>query len=335
MNLKQCIEQLMRKQDLTAEQCEGIVSEIIKEDANLLQVAALLVLLRAKPETPTEILGIVRGLKQAMKKISVPFKVLDIVGTGGDGSNTINISTGAAILAASCGIKVAKHGNRAVSSLCGAADVLEEVGIDLDISPEKVSETIAEIGIGFCFAPNFNPALLQLRSIRKQLNVPTTFNLIGPLLNPAQASHYLLGVYDEKLLNIYAEVLFQLGTDRSLIVHGHGLDELSCVGPAEAIEITRTGKRRITIDPQQLGLARCTVQDLKGGTPTVNAHLLKETFSGKPGPIADTLALNCAAALWIYGLYPSIAEALPVAQENLRNGAALKLLEQWVSLSRK
>lgn len=333
MILRECILRLMQKQNLTAEDCRQAINEIIIEDANLLQIAAFLVLLRAKPETPTEIVGIVQALREKMHHVPVQGKLMDIVGTGGDNAKTINISTGAAILAASCGVKIAKHGNRAVSSLCGSADVLEELGIDLELSAENVAASIRDVGIGFCYSPNFNPAMQQLRTLRRQLNVPTTFNLIGPLLNPAQATHYLLGVYNEELLTILPEVLQQLGVEHALVVHGDGLDEISCVGPVKAVEVTRDNIRHMVIDPKEFGFSYCWREDLQGGTAHVNAALLRQAFEGKSGPISETLILNCATALWIYGMHPSIAAALSHARENLHNGAALKLLQRWIEVS--
>lgn len=325
----------MAKQNLSADDCQKAINHIVIEDANLLQIAAFLVLLRSKPETPTEIVGIVQALREKMNHIPVQGKLMDIVGTGGDNAGTINISTGAAILAASCGIKIAKHGNRAVSSLCGSADVLEQLGINLDLTAENIAACIRDVGIGFCYSPNFNPAMQQLRTLRRQLNVPTTFNLIGPLLNPARATHYLLGVYNEKLLEILPEVLVQLGVEHALIVHGEGLDEISCVGPVSAIEVTQEKINRFVIDPKDYGFSYCKIEDLKGGSASVNADILTEVMQGKPGPITDTLILNCAAALWIYGMYPSIAAALPHARENLNNGTAFKLLQRWVDITQR
>lgn len=333
MILKRCIEKLMQKQNLTTEECQQVINEIIVEDANVLQIAAFLVLLRAKPETPTEIVGIVKALRKKMIRFPMPYKLIDIVGTGGDSAKTINISTGAAILTASCGAKVAKVGNRASTSLCGAADVLEQLGLSLEMSGEKITAGIDQLGIGFFFYPNFNPALQYIRPLRRQLNVPTTFNLIGPLLHPAQTTHYLYGVYDEKVLEVIAEVTYLLGVEHALIIHGNSLDEISCIGPTKAIEVTPEGMKQLIIDPVQLGFAKCKLEDIQGGTPQLNAKLLLDAFSGKPGAIADALILNAAAALWVYGMYGSIEEALPKAKENLTNGSAFKLLERWIAFS--
>jgi anthranilate phosphoribosyltransferase len=333
MILKKCIEKLMHKQNLSSEECKQVINEIIIEDTNVLQIAAFLVLLRAKPETPDEIVGIVKTLREIMTRVPIMDKLIDIVGTGGDSAKTINISTGSAILAASCGAKVAKSGNRASTSQCGAADVLEQLGISLAISGEKIAAGIDQFGIGFFFSPNFNPAMQYLRNLRKQLNVPTTFNLIGPLLHPAQATHYLYGVYDEKLLEVIAEVTYRLGVERALIVHGNGLDEISCLGLTKAIEVTQNGIKKLIIDPVQLGFNICHLADIQGGTAELNAKLLLDALSGKSSAIADTLILNAAVALWVYGMYPSITDAIPHIKENISNGNALKLLKRWVEYS--
>ncbi len=333
MILKNSIEKLMRRQNLDGITCQQVLHAMLAADADPLQTAAFLVLLRAKTETVEELVGILSALKQHMVPVLTPHRVLDIVGTGGDGANSINISTGSAILAASCGIKVAKHGNRAVSSLTGTADVLEALGIAIDLSPEKVSTCINEVGIGFCYFQNFHPAALKLRSLGKQLKVPTALNFLGTLLNPTNPAHYLLGVFDQALLPVIAETLQQMGTERSVIVHGCGLDEISCAGPAEMIHVTRTEIEKSTITPEMYGLPRCTVADLRGGDATVNAQILLATFAGKRGAIADTLILNVAVALYLYGLYPSIAEGVAHAKESLYSGAALRLLKQWKDVS--
>ena len=198
---------------------------------------ALLVLLSSKPETTEELKGMLLALQHKMKPVQTSHRVLDIVGTGGDGVGTVNISTGSAILAASCGVKIAKHGNRAVSSQSGSADVLEALGVNIQLSPESVSACIDKLGIGFCFAPNFHPAMAKFRSIRQKLGVPSTFNLMGPLLNPARASHFLLGVSSERLLPLMADLLAQLGVGKSMVVYGNGLDEMSSLGKANLIEV--------------------------------------------------------------------------------------------------
>ncbi|MEN9450866.1 MAG: Anthranilate phosphoribosyltransferase [Pseudomonadota bacterium] len=333
MLLKSSIEKLMRGEDLQSYVCQQVVDEILCPTINPLQIAAFLVLLRAKNETADELSAIVKVLRNRMVVVPTEHTVLDIVGTGGDASNTINISTGSAILAASCGIKVAKHGNRSVSSLTGSADVLEALGVNIQLTPDQVSKSIDQIGIGFCYSPNFHPMTQALRLFRKTLNVPTTFNILGPLLNPANAAHIILGVLDEALLSIMSDVLIQTGGVRSVVVHSMGLDEISCVGPTKIIEVSNQEKHEYLIDPLQFGLQRCTISDLRGGDAKINARLLLDAFKGKHGPIADTLILNTAVALYIYGLYPSISEALLHARDNLYSGAGLRLLNNWIAFS--
>lgn len=333
MILKSSIEKLMRGEDLKSITCQQALDEMLDPTINPLQIAAFLVLLRAKHETANELSAIIKALRDKMIVVPTSHAVLDIVGTGGDGLNTINISTGSAILAASCGIKVAKHGNRSVSSLTGSADVLEALDVNIQLTPDQISKSIAEIGIGFCYSPNFHPITQALRHFRKELNVPTTFNILGPLLNPANAAHIILGVFDEALLPIMADVLIQTGSDRSVVVHGMGLDEISCAGSARIIEVNGKEKIEYRIDPLEFGLARCNIADLRGGDAKINAQLLLDTFKGKRGPIADTFILNTAVALYIYGLYPSIAESLSHASDNLYSGAALTLLNNWIELS--
>jgi anthranilate phosphoribosyltransferase len=359
MILKNSINQLLRGEDLEATVCHQVMDAMLEQDANPLQTAAFLVLLRAKMETAEELAALVSALKKRMLPVPVTGKVLgsevlgskvlankvlankvlDIVGTGGDHANTVNISTGSAILAASCGVKIAKHGNRAVSSLSGSADVLEALGIAINLTPEKVGACIDEIGIGFCFSPNFHPAMRALRALRQQLGVATTFNILGPLLNPSSPAHYLLGVYDAALLPLMAEALKKTGTERSIVVHGYGLDEISCMGVARVLEITPAGVMESSIDPEKFGLVRCTLEELRGGNAETNAQILIEIFSSNNKTknnrkgLAETLILNAAVALYLYGIYPSVAAGITHARENLYTGAALKLLNKWIEFS--
>jgi anthranilate phosphoribosyltransferase len=333
MQLKSAIEKLTKGQDLKSYEIEDILTQIFDPSLNPLQLAAFLVLLRAKPESAEELATLVKAMRNHMLTVPTHCDVLDIVGTGGDLQNTINISTGSAMLAASCGVKVAKHGNHAVSSLAGSADVIEALGIKLSLTPKHVAKCIETLGIGFCYAPNFHPMTQALRQFRKQLGVPTSFNLLGPLLNPANASHLVLGVLDEKLMPKMAEVLMQLGSKRSVIVHGNGLDEISAVGPAKVIEVSEEGIEEYVLDPLDLGFPRCSVADLRGGDALHNSNLLKDTFKGKKGPIADTLILNTAVALKIYGKYTSLQEACAHAKETLYSGQVNTLLTNWIEFS--
>jgi anthranilate phosphoribosyltransferase len=332
-NLKNSIEKLMAKQNLDHHTCQNIMGEILAGKLNSAQTAAFLVLLRSKTETPEELSGIISALQQKMVPVITHHNVLDIVGTGGDGANTVNISTGSAILAASCGIKIAKHGNRAVSSLAGSADVLEALGININQSPTQISQCIDQINIGFCFAPNFHPALYELKLLRKQLNVPTTFNIIGPLSNPANPDHYLLGVYDQALLYPIAHALQNLKTKKSFVVHGSGLDELSCIGPAKIIEVTENDIKEQILDPTLYNLEPCQRSDLQGGDANTNAQLLLSAFSNKNKAIGNTLILNAGVALYLYGLHSTLSECIAHAKQNLLDNKANLLLNLWKEFS--
>ncbi len=337
MCLKTSIHKLMQKQNLDQITCQQALNDMLAPDANPLQTAAFLVLLRSKTETADELVGLIKALHHNMIPVITPHKVLDIVGTGGDNENTINISTGGAILAASCGVKIAKHGNRAITSLAGSADVLEALGVNIHLTPEKISASIDELGIGFCYSPNFHPAFRELRSLRKQLNIPTSLNILGPLLNPTDPKHIILGTFDATLSNLLAQTLRKMGTERSVVVHGCGIDEISCVGQTTLIEVTQTTTTQTIITPEQFGLSRCSINDLQGADAKVNAErlilALSTHHSNKVKAIADTLILNAAVALYLYGLYPSIQESITHARDNLRSGHALSLLNKWIELS--
>jgi len=328
--LKNYIDKLLGRENLTAKEMESAIENILN-GADSHQVAAFLVLLRAKKETADEILGVVRGMQKNMIALNLSIPVLDIVGTGGDGVNTINISTGAAILAASCNVKIAKHGNRSVSSQCGSADVLEALGVNINLTPIEVAQCVEKVGIGFCFAPNFHPAMKAIKDMRKNLRVPTCFNILGPLLNPARAKYLLVGVFKEELIHLMAEVILTIGVRKALVFHGSGLDELSCVGPAKVLEVTTDVIKPMILDPEDFGLPRCSITDLRGGTAKENAKVLLDVFHGKAGPVANTLIFNAAVALYIYGITTSIEEAIPQVKNSINTGKALRLLNDFVA----
>jgi anthranilate phosphoribosyltransferase len=326
--LKELTEKLLQRSSLSEQESMRAVQEMV-EKQNVAQIAAFLCLLRAKGESVEELFGVILAMRQRMLPLEVRGKLLDIVGTGGDGAHTVNISTGSSILAASCGVKIAKHGNRSVSSRCGSADVLEALGVSIEMPPEKLARCIEEVGIGFFFAPNFHPAMLLLKEVRQQLGMRTIFNLIGPLLNPAGAEHLMVGVCSAELVEKMASVLQRLGTRRSLVFHGCGLDELSCVGPAEAILIDERGMERLVLDPKKLGLSPCLKEHLKGGDASFNAALLERALSGERGPIQETLIFNAAVALYLYGVVDSIEEGIARARIAIKEKAPLQLLLQW------
>ena len=264
--LKKTIEKLIDGRDLTHEECEGVIEEVIAKK-NGSQMAAFLVLMRKKGETAEELFGVVKAMREKMIHVSFDEPVLDIVGTGGDQSHSVNISTGSSLLAAACGVKVAKHGNFASSSKCGSADVLEAMGLKLELPPEEVTKAISEIGIGFMLAPFYHPAFKEIATIRKQLGVRTLFNFIAPLLNPAEPSFHLIGVAREELLDLLSDVFLKLEGKRALVFHCQGIDELTPVGVCDVVEVTEGEKIRFELDPAKLGFKRCTQEDLEGVSP--------------------------------------------------------------------
>jgi anthranilate phosphoribosyltransferase len=273
-------------------------------------------------------------LKHAVK-VDVKGKLLDIVGTGGDGHDTVNISTSAAVLAAACGAKVCKHGNRSVSSKSGSADVLESLGVKM-LQPGNISECIEKTNVSFMYAPFFHPGMKFVVPVRKALKIKTVFNILGPLLNPAGAQHLYLGVYSPDLLDVYGATLLALGVEHALVVHCCGLDELAPLGVAQAVEVTKEGVKRITIDTLSFGIPKCTIEDLKGGDADYNANVMKTVFSGgehAAGPIGDTIALNAGAGLYVYGLAASIGEGYAIAKSVLVSGEAGKVLSKWAEVS--
>ncbi|MCB1110402.1 MAG: anthranilate phosphoribosyltransferase [Chlamydiia bacterium] len=325
MFVEQAIDLLTRKEDLTAPICMGVVDEIIAgEHAD--KSAAFLRLLHEKQETAEELYGVAKAMQEKMVDVPHVDGLLDIVGTGGDGSHSVNISTGASILAAAAGALVAKHGNRASSSKCGSADVLESFGISLDQDP---LETLDEVGICFLFAPHYHPAMKAIAPIRKVLGIRTVFNLIGPLLNPMYPDYILIGVAEERFLPIFAKAQQMLKAKKSLIVHGNGMDELTPLGPCKAIEVTEKEVREFIIDPQDYGIPRCAASDLKGGTKEENARLLLAAFSGEKGPIAETLILNAGVALYLSEHAATIQGGIDLARKTLEERKALSLLEAW------
>jgi len=318
--MKTYLEKLIRKESLTEKECADALFKMA--EAKSAQVGAFLALYQAKGETLEEILGFIRVLKSVAKPLHLPYSVLDIVGTGGDGAGTINISTGSALLASRCGIPIIKHGNRAVSSNCGSADVLEALGFSF----ENPRASLEKTGFGFCFAPDFHPFLGKIREIRKELKFPTIFNLIGPLLNPAGTDHLMIGVYKKEYVPLIAEVLSRLGTKRSLVFHGYGLDELTCLGPTEALLVTQEGIEPLQIDPESLGLSLCTLSDLKGGDARENAISLGLALSGN-SPLSDTLILNAAIALFLYGRVKDVKEGVAEVRKKMRKKSLKRALQ--------
>ena len=331
------LEKLIGGTDLTQDEAKGMMESIAAGSVDPLVTSAFLVLLHAKGETSEEIAALASVMRRhaaPVRGLSTARPLLDIVGTGGDGHSTVNISTCAAIVAAACGALVAKHGNRSVSSKSGSADVLEALGVHM-LPPQAIGACIADCGIAFTFAPKFHPAMKHVVPVRKALAVRTVFNILGPLLNPAGATRLMLGVYTPALLQTYGEVLFKLGVEHALVVHCCGLDELSAVGVAEAVEVTPAGITKLTIDPADFGVPRCTIADLKGGDCEENATILRAVLGGgaaASGPIADTIALNAGAALYVYGSAASVGEGYAIAIAAMKDGTATtETLTKWAA----
>lgn len=299
------------------------------------EIAALISLLAAKGETAAEISGVISALRARMVPVSTPHRVLDIVGTGGDGHDTVNISTAASVAAAAAGCHVAKHGNRSVSSKSGSADVLEALGVSLSLSPKGVARCVEEAGIAFMMAPNHHPCMKRFGGIRKALGIRTVFNVVGPFLNPCSAGYGVIGVYKPELLDIAGDVLLASGVEHAVVVHTEGLDEYSNTGVSQVIELRDGRKHSYTFDPEkELGMKRATIPDLRGGDANENAQILREVLGGKrEDAITDAIALNAAVGCWVYGLDPSISQSLERVRTALSSGKALETMEKWAATS--
>ncbi len=330
--IKQAINQLVQGRDLKESEIISVMTEIMDGRATSAQIGAFLIALRMKGETPEEIAGAARVMRR--KAIAVPVNLgkdevlVDTCGTGGDGAGTFNVSTTAAFVVAGAGCKVAKHGNRSVSSRSGSADVLEALGVNLSLSPEGVAQCIEETGIGFLFAPGLHPAMKYAIGPRREIGVRSIFNLLGPLTNPAGANVQLMGVYDPDLTTILAEVLGRLGTLRAWVVHGEGgLDELSLLGPTVVAEWNGGQVSQLVITPEDAGLEPCSPEDLKGGGPKDNAQITLDILSGRKGPKRDMVVLNAGAAIFLAGKAPSLRAGIELAQETIDSGRAMNKLE--------
>jgi anthranilate phosphoribosyltransferase len=332
--IKEAIIALSRKQDLSRETARAVMEQIMTGEATPVQMSAYLTALSLKGETIDEITASADGMRAHCLRLLHDTDVLEIVGTGGDCANTFNISTAASIIAAAAGVPVAKHGNRSASSKCGAADVLEALGVKIDISPEKSAQMLEEIGICFMYALNYHIAMKFVAPVRRELGIRTVFNLLGPLTNPAGAKLQLMGVYDRSLLEPLARVLANLGVTRGMVVHGEdGIDEISLTAPTYVCEIADGNLRSYTIAPEDFGLARCNADDLRGGEPSENAAILRGLLDGEKSAKRDAAVLNAGAALYVSGKCATVAEGIAAAAAAIDSGAAQRKLEAFIKES--
>lgn len=334
MELKDLLTKLARREDLTEAEATFAARAISSDEAekNPVAIGVLLALLAAKGETPAEVTAFAANMLGQAVHVTVAAPTLDIVGTGGDGASTVNISTAASILAASCGALVAKHGSRSASSRSGSADVLEVLGVPM-LQPEHIAPCLEQANIAFMFAPNFHPTMRYVMPIRSAIKIRCIFNVLGPLANPASCKHTVIGVYTPGLLETFGSALAALDVEHALVVHCAGLDELNSIGDADVVEIKRGEPlRRYTLRPQDVGVPPCTLAELKGGDADENAAILRRVLSGGDAwdnAIGHTIAYNAGAGLYVYGLADSIKSGYEMAKAQLATGKALATLDEW------
>lgn len=335
--IKEAILQVTQHQDLPYEEAEAVMDEIMSGKATPVQMAAYLTALAMKGETIDEITASAAGMRAHCVKLLHEMDVLEIVGTGGDGSNSFNISTTASLVIAAAGVPVAKHGNRAASSRCGAADVLEALGVNIDLEPKRSAELLKTINICFLFAQNYHIAMKYVAPVRKELSIRTMFNILGPLSNPAGANMELMGVYDKDLVEPLAQVMMKLGVRRGMVVYGQdSLDEISMSAPTSICEIKDGWFQSYEITPEQFGYTRCNKEELVGGTPQENAAITRAILHGEDrGPKRCAVCLNAGAALYITGVTSTMEEGVRLAEQLIDEGKAAKKLEEFIQESNK
>lgn len=332
------LKQLVARVDLSEEDTAWAMDQIMSGAASPARIAGFAVALRAKGETPEEIAGMAATMLAHARKVELDRPAVDIVGTGGDGSNSVNISTMATIVTAAAGAPVAKHGNRSASSKSGAADVLEALGVTISLPPEDVRRSLAEVGIGFFLASAFHPALRHAGPVRSELGIPTTFNLLGPLTNPAQPGSALIGCAYEDKTHVLAEVFARRGTTALVVRGDDGLDEITTTTTSSVWAVTGGTVTRRTLDPAELGIPRATADDLRGGDAAANAEVVRELVGGKAGPVRDAVLINAAAALAAFtgfsgSLEDDLRAGLARAAEAIDSGAAAAMLDRWIAFS--
>ena len=335
--IKEAIVKIVNKEDLTYDEAYTVMNEIMGGETSPTQNAAFLAALStksARAETTDEIAGCAAAMREHAIKVNTGMDVFEIVGTGGDNAHSFNISTTSALVAAAAGMKVAKHGNRAASSLCGTADCLEALGVNINQSPEKCVELLNEVGMCFFFAQKYHTSMKYVGAIRKELGFRTVFNILGPLTNPATPTMQLLGVYDEYLVEPLAQVLINLGVKRGMVVYGMDkLDEISLSADTKICEINEGWYKTYTITPEDFGFEKCSKDDLKGGTPEENAQITRDILNGAKGHKRNAVLLNAGAALYIGGKADSFKDGVELAKEIIDSGKALKTLEKLILVS--
>lgn len=332
----EAIKKLVKKQDLTYEEAASCMDEIMSGNADNIQIAAFLTALSMKGETVEEITACASVMRRHSKKLENTGDLLEIVGTGGDGSNSFNISTTAAIVVAAAGVPVAKHGNRGASSKSGAADCLEALGVNIVLEPKRAKELLEKTNICFLFAQNYHQSMKYVAPVRKTLGIKTVFNILGPLTNPAGANMQLLGVYDEGLLKPMAQVLMKLGVKRGMVVHGQdGMDEISITAPTSVCEFSEGNIREYTISPTDFNMEFAKKEEILGGEPEGNAEITRQILEGKEGAKRNTVLMNAGAALFIAGAEKSIKEGIELAAKVIDKGIAKEKLKEFILLSNK
>ena len=335
--IQKALQQLLDGRDLSREEAREVMGAIMSGGTTPAQIGGFLIALRLKGETPDEIAGCAEAMRDHVLAVRPQREdLVDTAGTGGDGARTINISTAAALVAAAAGAAVAKHGNRAVSSASGSADVLEALGFTLEQEPARIARSIDDLGFGFLFAPTHHPAMRHAAPVRRELATRTVFNVLGPLTNPAGARAQVVGVYSPALVRTIAEVLARLGARRAFVVHGAGgIDELSPAGPNLVCEVIDGDIRERELDPErELGVPRCSVEELRGGTPEDNARAIREVFAGADGGRRSAILLNAAGAIAAGGHAGDLGEGLELAREAVDSGAAATRLDELIAFSR-
>ena len=341
MNIREAIHSAVLGEDLSEQQMHQVMNEIMSGEATPVQIGSFLTALRIKGETVEEITGAVRVMREKVTRINAGVDtsqggiIVDTCGTGGDGSGTFNVSTTAAFIVAACGLTVAKHGNRSVSSSCGSADVLEAAGVDLSLSPDQVGECIRQTGIGFLYAPALHGAMKYAIGPRREIAIRTIFNILGPLTNPAGANIQVLGVFSEELTKLLAKVLAQLGSKRALVVHGEGnLDELTTCGQTTVSELRDGNITTYSVAPEDFGISRATISELQGGKDNAeSAELMKNVLQGKKGPRRDISLINSGAALYAAGVEEDISAGIKQASDCIDSGKALAKFHEFVAFT--